>query len=142
MQSMLKPKLKNNKLCRVCRKVRFKQTSTFHDICSYECAIIDTQNPQYTREKAEKKEYKTKLKVVRQNRFWWLKKVEAICNKYIKLRDFKDSCISCGKNRDRYEAGHYKSVGSSQSLRFDENNIHKQCHYCNHQLSANLAGYR
>lgn len=139
---MLKTKLKENYLCTVCRKTRFKQRSAFHTICSVECAIKDTQKAQEERKKKEKKEHKAKLKEVRQNRSWWLEKVQKACNKYIRLRDYHDNCISCGSNANHWEAGHYKSVGSSQSLRYDENNIHKQCHKCNHYESANLSGYR
>ena len=65
------------------------------------------------------------------------------CNKYIRLRDADQPCISCGKHHQgQYHAGHYLSVGSHPELRFDERNIYKQCAPCNNHLSGNLINYR
>ena len=66
------------------------------------------------------------------------------CNKFIRLRDQLDGCISCGTRANvQYCAGHYYSVGSRGDLRYHPMNIHKQCNqYCNMRLSANKDGYR
>ena len=65
-------------------------------------------------------------------------------NAFIRARDEKLPCISCGRfHEGRYDAGHYKSVGSSPSIRFEEDNCHKQCHWnCNINLSGNIENYR
>ena len=39
-------------------------------------------------------------------------------------------------------AGHYLSTGARPELRFDEQNVHKQCERCNTYLHANLIAYR
>jgi hypothetical protein len=39
-------------------------------------------------------------------------------------------------------AGHYMSVGSTPELRFNEDNVHKQCERCNSYFSGNLVNYR
>jgi len=78
---------------------------------------------------------------VRDKKFY-VKKLQVIFNRFIRLRDKADPCISCGKQRDDYHAGHYLSVGSHNELRFCEDNVHKQCAYCNFFLSGNLLNYR
>jgi hypothetical protein len=39
-------------------------------------------------------------------------------------------------------AGHYRTVGSSPELRFNEENCHIQCEHCNSHLSGNIIEYR
>ncbi|NGE24719.1 recombination protein NinG, partial [Klebsiella pneumoniae] len=52
-------------------------------------------------------------------------------------------CISCGTfGTVQWEAGHYRSRGKASHLRYNEDNIHKQCHHCNVQLSGNQQQYR
>ena len=61
-------------------------------------------------------------------------------NKYIKLRDSKRLCISCGKGPE--QAGHYIAQGSSGALRYNEDNCHGQCVTCNLYMHGNLIEYR
>jgi len=80
----------------------------------------------------------------------WLKEAQAAFNKYIRLRDRDEPCISCGgttNDKDlltgsRWDAGHYRSVGSAPELRFEELNCFKQCVKCNRNLSGNSVNYR
>lgn len=73
----------------------------------------------------------------------WLKEAQTWFNKFIRLRDGKLPCISCGRFHDgQYHAGHYLTVGAHPELRFDEKNCHKQCSVCNNHLSGNLLNYR
>lgn len=71
-------------------------------------------------------------------------KTQTIFNKYIRLRDSKDPCISCGRYRTgKYDAGHFKTIGGHSELRFHEDNCHKQCHWnCNIKKSGNIMEYR
>lgn len=64
-------------------------------------------------------------------------------NRYIRLRDKDLPCISCGTTKPdiQYHAGHFKTTHVT-SLRFDEQNVNKQCSRCNNYLSGNLAEYR
>jgi len=75
----------------------------------------------------------------------WLKaKAEFYCNKYIRLRDAGNGCISCGTHNPNivYAAGHFIPVGRCIPLRYDERNIHLQCNeHCNRRLSGNLIAY-
>ncbi|WP_139535318.1 recombination protein NinG, partial [Escherichia coli] len=52
-------------------------------------------------------------------------------------------CISCGTFETvQWEAGHFRSRGAASHLRYNEDNIHKQCHRCNDELSSNAIPYR
>ena len=62
-------------------------------------------------------------------------------NAYVRARDYGSPCISCGKMTE-LQAGHYRSVGSSPELRFEESNAHLQCVRCNRDLSGNAVAYR
>lgn len=72
-----------------------------------------------------------------------MKEAQAAFNKYVRIRDFFDPCISCGASKAEIEqaqgwkiggcwdAGHYKSRGAKPNLRFHLWNVHKQCKSCN-----------
>ena len=71
------------------------------------------------------------------------RKAQTVFNAYIRKRDEKELCISCGRHHQgQYHAGHYRSVGSSPENRYNELNVHKQCSACNNHLSGNLIPYR
>ena len=72
----------------------------------------------------------------------YLNELQKIFNKYIRLRDFGKPCISCNRPlRGKYDAGHYYSVGAYPNLRFNEDNVHGQCVYCNQHKHGNAADY-
>jgi len=74
----------------------------------------------------------------------WLSELQALVNRYVRLRDANDDCASCDKTKDwhgQWHAGHYFSRGHSSSLRFNLWNIHKQCSVCNNYLSGNIGEY-
>ena len=68
---------------------------------------------------------------------------QASFNKYVRMRDFYDGCISCNKSKEEVEtdqgwkvggawdAGHFKSRGAKKQLRFNLWNCKKQCKSCN-----------
>ncbi len=57
---------------------------------------------------------------------------------YIRQRDKDLPCISCNKSDAKWDAGHYLKAEIYTKLIFNEDNIHKQCSYCNLQLAGNL----
>jgi len=108
-------------------------------VCQWKCAIEFAKNQKIKTVKKEVKEAKLKLK----SRSDWLKETQVVFNKYIRLRDQNDGCISCGStSASSYHAGHYRSIGSAGHLRFNEHNCHRQCAACNTHLSGNLIRYR
>ena len=80
----------------------------------------------------------------------YTKEAQASINKYVRIRDKSKSCVSCGSSPNddnlitgtRWDAGHYRSRGSASHLRFNLNNIHKQCVKCNRFNSGNAVDYR
>ena len=70
-----------------------------------------------------------------------LKRAQTIFNRYIRERDKDLTCISCGSWANA-QAGHYMSAGHHSALRFNENNVHRQCAKCNTFLHGNLINYR
>lgn len=108
--------------------------------CSGECASDWAwQQEQKRRSKAKAK---PRRKVVHDRR-WHLKEAQKWFNKYIRLRDRDEPCISCGRyHNGQYHAGHYLATAARPHLRYDESNCHKQCAPCNNHLSGNLVNYR
>ena len=87
------------------------------------------------RHQARKEKIKTKAQ--------HLKDAQAEFNKFIRLRDADQPCISCGRfHSGKYDAGHYRTTGANPELRFNEDNCHRQCVPCNQHLSGNLINYR
>ena len=72
----------------------------------------------------------------------YLKLFQITFNTYIRLRDKDLPCISCGVYKcEEFHAGHYCAT-TYQYLRFNENNVHKQCSKCNTHLRGNSIPYR
>lgn len=93
-------------------------------------------------EREQRKEIKER-KIAIRPRSWYVKEAQKWFNKFIRLRDKNEPCISCGRHHNgQYHAGHYRTVGSTPELRFDELNCHKQCAPCNNNLSGNIVNYR
>ena len=74
-------------------------------------------------------------------------KLDTVFSKFIRLRDAMPSgmfrCISCGKIKpiDQADCGHFHSR-IHMSTRFDEDNCHAECRYCNRFSADHLIGYR
>jgi hypothetical protein len=117
-------------------------SGTFH---TFECAAAHGRKKadKLKEKQSETKHKALKKKVSDNDKSGWTKKAQQIFNKYIRLRDVDLPCISCRRfHTGKYDAGHYRTVGSSPELRFNEDNNHKQCQPCNRHLSANLVNYR
>lgn len=77
----------------------------------------------------------------------YVKKLDIMFSKYIRLRDAMPNgmirCISCGqiKPYDKFDNGHYHSR-THMSTRFDEDNCHAECKYCNRYKADHMIGYR
>lgn len=126
------------KKCKACGK-EFSRWNSTHIACSIGCAI------DLARDKARKETAKESRRMLQRlkTRSEWLKEAQAEFNKFIRLRDAKEPCISCGRHhRGQYHAGHYRTVGAHPELRFNEDNVHKQCAPCNNHKSGDIVNYR
>lgn len=137
MASNLQKPIKAKK-CKIC-ELQFTPMNTTQKVCGWQCAVKLVKKDKIKAIKKEVRIAKEKLK----SRSDWLRETQVVFNKYIRLRDQNDGCISCGsKSAYAYHAGHYRSIGSAGHLRFHELNCHRQCSACNTHLSGNLINYR
>lgn len=135
--------------CKICGE-RFDTGFFNRQWCCPECGVkLARIKLEKSREKEKaKREREEKLKIKRAKerlkpRQDWLKEAQAVFNQYIRLRDKDEPCISCGRfHQGQYHAGHYRTVKAMPELRFNEDNVHKQCSVCNNYLSGNLVPYR
>ncbi len=72
--------------------------------------------------------------------------LQKVFNKFIRERDsdgIRFNCISCGETKpiDQMNAGHFFAVGGYDGLRFDEDNVHGECAYCNCWNESHLIKY-
>lgn len=113
--------------------------------CSNLCEMTAKALKNLKEIKAKQKKAKTDSK--QNDKKHLLKLAQSTFNKFIRLRDAKEPCISCGyisdgKTSRQWHAGHYRPAGQNSALRFDELNVHKQCSICNSYKSGNLVAYR
>ena len=103
-----------------------------------EYGLIKARAAKEKKQKAEIKKKKEALKT----RGDYAKEAQIEFNRFIRMRDYGQNCISCQKPPKKKNAGHYRSVGSSPELRFEPLNCHLQCEHCNTYLSSNAIEYR
>lgn len=143
--------------CRFCKKTDAPLRLGLSNFCDMECAYAFTSNQavkaKKKREKAERKHRNDQLAVLNQTVKHWRPKAQSAFNRFIRLRDHHQPCISCGRTEmeissnysgtgGMWDAGHYLSCGSTPELRFSEDNCHKQCKNCNRDKSGNAGKYR
>ena len=130
---------------RTCR-APFVPTQSFQSWCSPECGVQIARDKQQKERtalaKIERKairEAKEKIKP----RAAYMKETQSAFNAWVRARDANEPCISCGRHHQgKYDAGHYRSVGSNPALRFEPLNCHRQCVPCNQHKSGNAIEYR
>ena len=135
------------KKCRVpaCR-ASFVPARIGQAVCSPACAILDAPKNQEKARKSlaqvERREIKVRKEKLK-SRADHLKDTQQAFNAWVRERDAELPCISCGRHHQgKYDAGHYRTVGSNPALRFEPLNCHRQCSPCNTQLSGNIVNYR
>ena len=124
--------------CKYCKQAFepsvFLQKNCFDPNCVTEW-INDVKQKNWQKKKAK---LKADLMTVQD----YIKLAQQVFNKYIRLRDVGNVCISCQKKPLKENAGHFYNANNHWSVRFDERNVHLQCEHCNTFLSGNLIYYR
>jgi len=123
--------------------------------CSVQCGIEYAKKNRAKREAAKRKETRKNIREYKKNNDTKTLKQKAqdAVNRYVRLRDRGNACISCGKYIEVFEnskeimmpagdAGHFYSAGKYSSVRFNVNNIHLECQYCNRYSEIHLIGYK
>lgn len=126
------------KKCKYCKE-SFTPYNSLQKACSKsECIrlfVDEAKAKQWAKSKMEKK---AELMTVQD----WIKIAQQAFNAYIRERDKGLLCISCGNVPKKTNAGHFWNANNHWAVRFDEDNVHLQCEYCNSFLSGNLLPYR
>ncbi|QJI21431.1 MULTISPECIES: recombination protein NinG [unclassified Pseudomonas] len=136
------------KRCPECR-VMFTPARGSQAVCGeIECAIAygKSEKGQASAKKALADVGRRDIKVRKEklkSRADHLKDTQIAFNAWVRARDAELPCVSCGRHHQgKYDAGHYRTVGSNPALRFEPKNCHRQCSPCNTRLSGNIVNYR
>jgi len=135
------------KKCKICAKP-FEPFKFAQVVCGWLCAIDYGLVLKAKKAKLDAKTQRAEHKAIKQSQKTltdWLKEAQRHCNRYVRLRDSNEPCISCGTVNPniKYDAGHYRTSKAAPQLRFNLDNIHKQCsNNCNVHLSGNIINYR
>jgi len=127
------------KKCKVCKE-QFQPLKPFQAWCGPNCGY---QWQRILRDKKERKDTKEQKEAML-TRSDYMILAQKVFNTYIRERDSDLPCISCGTRANvKYDAGHFWAAGNYTFLRYNEQNVHKQCsNRCNKHLSGNLIEYR
>ncbi len=140
-------KVRKAKKCRVAScGASFVPARLGQAVCSPACGLLDAAT---NREKARKSLAEVGRKELRaakeriKPKGQYMREAQAAFNAWVRERDSALPCVSCGRHHQgKYDAGHYRTVGSNPALRFEPLNVWKQCSPCNTRLSGNLVNYR
>ena len=125
--------------CKICKStfdVKWFNQKTCYDPS---CILKWNEKVKAKEWKKEKKAIKESLKTVQE----LIKETQKVFNTFIRKRDEGLPCISCDNNNmKKINASHYYNANNHWSVRFDEDNVHSACEYCNTYLSGNLIPYR
>lgn len=111
-----------------------------------ECIKAHVEFSKAQHAKKKKNDWEERKKVIKEKiktRSDHLKEAQKEFNRYIRLRDKDEPCISCRKplRHGNIDASHFYSVGGYPRLRFNEDNCHSACVYCNRYLHGNISEY-
>jgi hypothetical protein len=125
--------------CVVCKTLFVPRFNTFQKTCNEaKCVVVYMQTEKAKNERKAMVAMRERVKTTSQ----WRNELQTIFNRWVRMRDAKLGCISCGRPLvGKYDAGHYYSVGAYPSLRYHPDNCHGQCVECNQHRHGNLIEY-
>lgn len=137
-----KPKKCHNPAC--CES--FVPFRTGQNVCSPRCGLAMKAVNQEKARKALDELGRKELRAAKERvkpKGQYMREAQAAFNAWVRERDAKLPCISCGRHHQgKYDAGHYRTVGSNPALRFEPLNCAKQCVPCNQHKSGDIVNYR
>lgn len=132
------------KACRQCQEPFTPKYNSTQIVCGHKCAVAYSKDKStLLRRKAiniRTRQDREKHKNITDHK----KDTQTIFNNYIRLRDAKKPCISCGQspNQGQRHASHYRSRGAASQLAYNFLNCHASCAQCNGAKSGNITEYR
>lgn len=136
------------KRCRICKNPFKPRFSPLERVCwDVECKSSEAMAKLQQIKDIEAKNQRKRLKVMKSELMTtqqWVVKAQVYFNKFIRLRDEGNGCVSCGTSlrNKKFDAGHFYNANNHWGLRFHESNVHGQCVKCNRDLHGNLLEYR
>lgn len=138
-----------SKKCKECKQPFEPRFSTLEKYCwNSDCKLIEALQKLEQKKKSESKEWREKKSKLKKDMLTlqdYLKIAQQVFNKWIRLRDTNQNCISCNKviKDGNCDAGHLWSAGGHANIRFNELNVNSQCSRpCNKDLSGDPNNYR
>jgi hypothetical protein len=129
------------KQCKTC-KTKFTPDRQFQQTCSFDCAIglvkfnqAKKAKKDWVKEKAERKEKITTLSE-------WKGLLQIVINQIVRLIDNNVGCIATGAKTGKFNAGHYVSRGSNDTIRFNLHNIFLQSEHSNSYNSGDTIRFQ
>lgn len=143
---MISTKKPKPKTCPVCKE-KYIRIRAIQPCCNkLDCQIEYSAQLSRKRKTVETKEDRKKLnEFLEKNKTLpkFKKEAQTAMNAFIRERDKDLPCISCGRTSvAQWDAGHFIGRGANSTLALHEDNIHKQCSYCNDYLKGNPTPYR
>lgn len=120
----------NERKCKVCG-VKFKKLQPLQYVCSVDCALRDSKIKQGKKAKKEWSEKKKILSEKLMTKSDYEKQLQIEINHIARIIDKGHPCIATGSTKGKTNGGHYFSVGSFPSLRFNLFNIYLQSEHSN-----------
>lgn len=125
---------------------KFVPTVSFQSWCKPDCAVVIARARQDKSRKALAEVGRKELRAAKERlkpKGQYMREAQTAFNAWVRARDAARPCISCGRHHEgKYDAGHYRTVGSNPALRFEPLNCHKQCVPCNQHKSGDIVNYR
>lgn len=123
-------------------KEKFIPVNQTNTVCSTKCAIEYSKAAQKKKKENEWKKEKAVLKDKLKTKSDYEKELQKEINTIVRLIDKGFVCISTKKPlNDKYDAGHFYSVGSNPTIRFNLFNIYAQSVYANQYLSGDQINF-
>ena len=117
----------------------FQPATSLQVACKISCSIEIARAKKAKKDRKERKQALLGL----QPKSYWIKRAQSSFNAFVRLRDQRQPCISCGRHHEgQYHAGHYRTTAAHPELRFEESNCHRQCAPCNNHKSGDIVNYR
>lgn len=127
------------RVCTICGKEFEPRFNSLQAVCGIGCAskVGKIKRKGIARSLRIRKEA---AKSIRELAF----EAQVVVNRYARLRDYAQGCISCNKPAawgGQWHGSHFRSVGAASAVRYNLWNINKSCSVCNNHKSGNIIDY-
>jgi hypothetical protein len=127
-----------SKKCKYCKQPFMPRFSSFQKCCENPTCVIENGKED---KKKEFQSWKKKVEEKNKTHSDYENELQPVINEIARLIDKGHNCISHEGKCKKLNGGHYHSVGSNNSVRFNLFNLYLQCFSCNGFKSSNRTGY-